>query len=41
MGRKIFGALPVLYSAGFKGRKMDKFIPDTKNATTIAFDKPI
>ena len=32
----------VLYIAGFKGREMDKFIPDRrKNATIIVFDKPI
>ena len=40
MGRKIFDALPIQYIAGFKGRKIDKFIPDRKNATIIAFDKP-
>ena len=26
---------------GLRGGKMDKFIPDRKNATIIAFDKPI
>ena len=37
----ISGTLPILYSAGFKGRKMDKFIPSRKNATKIAFYKPV
>ena len=27
---RLFGALPILYIAGFKGRKMDKIIPDKK-----------
>ena len=40
MGRKTFDALPIQYIAGFKGRKINKFIPDRKNATIIAFDKP-
>ena len=33
--------MPILYIAGFKGRKMDKFIPDRKTTTIIAFDEPI
>ena len=41
LGHRIFGAFPILYIAGFKGKKIDKFIPDRKNATIIAFDKPI
>ena len=41
MGQRIFGALPILYIAGFKRRKMDKFIADRKHAKIIAFDKPI
>ena len=39
-GHRILGILPILYIAGFKGRKLNKFIiPDIKNATIIAFDK--
>ena len=30
----IFGALPILYFAGFKRRKMDKFTPDRRNITS-------
>ena len=41
LGHRIFGALPILYIGRFKGRKMNKFIPDRKNTTIIAFDKPI
>ena len=41
LGNKIFVALPILYILGFKGRKMDKFIPDRKDTTIIVFDKPI
>ena len=41
LGHRIFGALPILYITGFIGRKMDKFIPDRKNGTTTAIDKPI
>ena len=32
--------LSVLYIAGFKGRKMEKFIPDRKNTTIIALGRP-
>ena len=38
---RIFGLLPILYIAGSKGRKMNKFISDRKNVTIIVFDKPI
>ena len=38
-GHRILGILPILCIAGFKGRKLNKFIPDIKNATIIAFDK--
>ena len=41
MGHRILGALPILYIAGLKGRKMDKLIPNRKNTTIIAFYKPI
>ena len=41
LGHRIFGTLPILYIGGLKVRKMDKFIPDRKNTTIIAFDKPI
>ena len=37
----MFGALTILYNAGFNGRKMDKLIPDRKDITIIACDKPI
>ena len=33
----VFGVLPVLYIAGFKGRKMDEFTPDRKNTTIIEY----
>ena len=38
---RIIGALLILYIGGFKGKKMDKFIPDRKIITIIAFDKPM
>ena len=41
LGYRIFGALPILYILGFKGKKLDKFMPDRKNTTIIAFDEPI
>ena len=41
LGHIIFRALPILYIAEFKERKMDKFIPDRKISTIIVFDKPI
>ena len=37
LGRRIFGELPILYIAEFKGRKIDKFIPDRKNTAILAF----
>ena len=37
----ILDALPILYIAKFKTRKMDKFTLDRKNITIRAFDKPI
>ena len=39
--RRIFGSLPILYIAGFKGTKMVKFIPNRKNATIRTIEKPI
>ena len=36
-----FVALPNLYIAGFKQRKMGKFIPDRKNTIIKIFDKSI
>ena len=30
LGNRTFGVLPILYFAEFKGKKMDKFIPDRK-----------
>ena len=41
LANRIFSALAIIYIAGFKGRKMDIFKPDRKNATIILFDKPI
>ena len=37
LGHRIFSVLPILYITGFKGRKMDKCIPDN----IMTFDKPI
>ena len=37
----VFGALPILYIAGFKVREMDKFMQGRKNLTITVFDKPI
>ena len=37
----MFGALPILYIAEFKGRRTYKSIPDRKNGTITAFDKLI
>lgn len=37
----LLDALPILYIAKFKTRKMDKFTLDRKNITIRAFDKPI
>ena len=41
LGNRILMALPNLYIAGFKRRKMGKFIPDRKNTIIKIFDKPI
>ena len=41
LANRIFGALAIIYIAGFKGRKMDIFKPDRKNTTIVVFDKPI
>ena len=41
MGHRIFAALPILNITGLKGSKMDEFMPDRKNATIMAFGKPI
>ena len=38
---RIFGALPIVCVAGFKGRKIDNFITDGKNTTITVFDKPV
>ena len=40
-GKQNFVALPNLYIAGFKQRKMGKFIPDRKNTIIKIFDKSI
>ena len=41
LGNRSFGALAIIYIAGFKGRKMDIFKTDRKNATIILSDKPV
>ena len=38
---RIFGTLQIIHIAGFKERKVDKFIQDRKNITSVSFDKPI
>ena len=38
---RIFGTLQIIHIAGFKERKVDKFIQDRKNITLVSFDKPI